>query len=233
MLKLDWKVIISGGALTVASPSIDARRLADIYLLLIRNKGRPFSIQLYTQLKPQKFKEAVDDAKTILAKIKDEEIKKRSLLNKQDIEWAVNKIPTTFHSFHCNFIAAAIAEDKNEILVTSARFTRTHFDLGACDTVSHAKMTDKGLREFYLLPLGIRTRAASETSLVRNSDSGGIPASASEVSNGGNFARSNTLPRNYQSRSMESLDRRSDRSTSRSDKSITRPDPSNRRDGTL
>lgn len=173
----------------VASPSIDARRLADIYLLAIKNKGRGFQVRICTQPKTmgKKFDEIQKEAREMVRKLRKLDGKKQ-LFSREVIDWALETVRVQFLSFHCNFISGAMSEERNEIIITSANFNGLYFEVDAHDTVNYARMTEMGLNQFYLEPLGIsqpssrgRDRNGSTISLPFISDS--LP-SASAISHG-------------------------------------------------
>lgn len=183
------KWMSSRARIVIASPSIDAQRLTDIYLLAIKNKGRGFKVQVCTQPKTmgKKFDEIQKEAREMVRKLRKLDGKKQ-LFSREVIDWALDTVHVRFLSFHCNFISGAMSEERNEIIITSANFNGLYFEVDAHDTVNYARMTEMGLNQFYLEPLGIaqpssqgRDRNGSTVSLPFISDA--MP-SASAISHG-------------------------------------------------
>ncbi|XP_074645235.1 uncharacterized protein LOC141901712 [Tubulanus polymorphus] len=172
-----WKALLhrwmtQSAEITIATPKLDARRLAEIYLLAIRNHLASFRARLVTQKICDgrlHFKRVQKDAIAIMQKVRGLSGKKGFVTNEK-IKWALNAVRVAFMTFNCNFISGAVSDERNEILVTSAAFHADNFAVNKRDSVCFSRMTRRGLSEFYLQPLGVEPITAQTGRLPRTNE---------------------------------------------------------------
>ena len=139
----------------VISPLIDAKRMADILLILVKHKLSTSRCHLYTMNKcdgENKFQKVLKDAENIVRDIKGPN--KKRLVTEERLKHAQQRLDTRFGRLYCKLIAFC-AEDRASALVTSASFHKWHFDIESGDTLVHFEMRPRDLINHYLAPLGL------------------------------------------------------------------------------
>lgn len=170
----DW--VGRGGDVYIVSPLFDARRLADILLILVKHRLTGSRVHLFTMERcdpdfkfPKMFREAKDLVKAIKGR------NKNRLVAEERLKLATQRLDAKFGRFHCKLISYCGGDDA-EVLLTSASFHKFHFQAESGDTVLHAKLTPKELINSYISPLGLAhqvpvdTPSPSESSMVPSED---------------------------------------------------------------
>lgn len=156
-----WKCLLDdwfgvGATVYIVTPRIDAERLFNIYLLMIRNKGTGFNVTLLTPERgAEKFSKILDTAKQMMKKTRTSH--HTLLVSDVKREWVSKKLAIRHEEFSTNFVAA-FKEHEAEVLTTTAYFHKSHFHFNQKDTVTYNKLPTSELRRNYLLPLGLGER---------------------------------------------------------------------------
>lgn len=153
-----------GGDIYVISPIIDAKRLADILLILVKHKLSTSRLHLYTLHKcdgENKYQKVLKDAEAIVKDIKGPN--KKRLVTDDRLKHALQRIDTRLGRLYCKMIAYC-SEDRASALITSASFHKWHFDIECGDTVVHFEMRPRDLVNNYLAPLGLAHQVLLEGS---------------------------------------------------------------------
>jgi hypothetical protein len=172
-----------GGDLYVITPLIDAKRVADLLLTLVKHRSSRTRAQVFTMPNCDgdiKWAKVVKDAKEILRELKSPN--KKRLVADERIHLAEERLSARFGRFHCKMVATCNLETGlAEILLSSASFHKYHFDLESGDTAVYFKLSAESLVNNYLAPLGLE----QQVSLVDSPESeraGGTLLAASELS---------------------------------------------------
>ena len=139
----------------ISSPLLDAMRMRDILLLLIKHRCSRTQLKLCTQPKcdgeskyPRILKLARDMIKTYKGP------KKKRLISDERLKGAVEAVDVKFALFNCKFIAVSF-EEKTDMLISSASFHKWHFDFDSGDLCTLVQMSTDDFRQNYLEPLGL------------------------------------------------------------------------------
>jgi len=173
-----WKGLVdqwlSGeGRLYLISPLLDAKRLADIILLIAKHKRTRSRVQLYTNMRcdgelkyPKVFKQAKDLVKDL------KNPNKKRLIVEDRLQLALERLDPKFGSFHCKLIASCTPQF-TEVLVTSASFHAMHFHYEHTDMVLFMRLHTDEFTKNYLAPLGLapKLEAGSAPILAMADDS--------------------------------------------------------------
>lgn len=159
----------------MVTPLLDARRLSDILLMLVKQRlsgTRVHLMCLHRCDTDSKYSKVLRDAKEMLRELKG--VNKKRLVQEERLRSAEQRLDARFGRFHCKLIAMSSREGLAEVMVTSASFHKWHFELENGDTLAHFRLTASELVNNYLAPLGL----AHQVIL----DSG--PSSMAELSGG-------------------------------------------------
>ena len=174
-----WKGLldqwISGeGKIYVISPLLDSKRLADIILMLAKNKLSNSRVTMYTTMRcdgefkyPKVFKGARDMVKELKTSTK------KRLIVDERMNMALDRLDSKFGSFHTKLIASCTPQ-YTEVLLTSASFHSMHFHYDHTDMVLFMRIHTEDFTKDYLEPLGLAPRLTSGSApiLSRNSSDG-------------------------------------------------------------
>lgn len=152
---LDQWIGVVGADVYVITPLLDARRLADILLMLVKHKFSRSRVHIYTLHRcdgEHKFSRVYREARDLLQELKAPN--KNRLLSDERVKFAAQRLQVKFGRFHCKMIALRV-DASAEMLTTSASFHRWHFELESGDTVLHVRMAADELVSNYIAPLGL------------------------------------------------------------------------------
>ena len=147
-----------GGDIYVASPLLDARRLADIILLLIKHRLSGSRVHVLTMARCDpdvKYSKVYKEAKQMIKDIRLPGTKcKKRLITDERLTVACQRLDARFGRFHCKLIAHCNS-DVGELMVTSASFHKFHFHYESGDLVIFFRMHVADLMTNYISPLGM------------------------------------------------------------------------------
>ena len=147
--------ISTGADVYVVTPLLDAKRLSDVLLMLVKHKLSGTRVHLMCLNRcdaDAKFPKVLKDAKDILRELKAPN--KKRLVQEERLKSAEQRLDVRFGRFHCKLIAMC-HNGRAEVMVTSASYHKWHFELENGDTLAHFKLTTGELVNNYLAPLGL------------------------------------------------------------------------------
>ena len=157
---------------------MDAKRLADVILLIAKHKRSRTRVQIYTNIRCDgelKYPKVFKQAKDMIKELKNPN--KKRLIVDDRLHLALERIDTKFGSFHCKLVAWC-SPQYTEVLLTSASFHGMHFHYEHTDMVLFMRLHTDEFTKNYLAPLGLapklETGSAPILALADDSDSGTV-----------------------------------------------------------
>ena len=155
--------VAQGGDVYVVTPQIDARRLADILLILVKHKLSTSRMHIYTMNKcdlDKTYAKVLKDARDVIKALKAPSGKR--LVADERLKHAEQRVDVRYGRLYCKLIAVCF-QDRAEALLTSASFHKWHFDIECGDTLVHFDLRPKDLINNYLAPLGLAHQLLSDS----------------------------------------------------------------------
>ena len=178
-----------GGDLYVISPLIDARRVSDVLLAVIKHRHFKNKVHIFTMPNcdgENKWPKVIREAKEIVRELKSPN--KKRLVAEERLRLAEERLEVSFGRFHCKIMATcSIETGQAEILITSASFHKWHFDIESGDTVTYFRLSADNLINHYLAPLGLEQQVALVDSCDASED-------GATVITEGNHTHSSAVP---------------------------------------
>ena len=139
----------------VITPLIDAKRVADLFLMLVKHRLSNSTVTLLTMERcdsDDRFSKVYKHAKEMVRDLKAPN--KKRLIVEDRIKVASDRLSVKFGAFHCRLIAA-VRGDTTEVLLSSANFHNWHFYYDHSDLVIYMRMASEDFKYNYLEPLGL------------------------------------------------------------------------------
>ncbi len=158
-----WKGLLdqwlsSDALVYIITPLLDAKRLADILLLLAKHKLSRSRVQLFTTMRCDgelKFPKVFKHARELVKELRGPN--KKRLIVDERLNMAMERLETKFGGFHCKIIACCRPQ-YTEMVLTSASFHSMHFHYDHSDTVLFMRMPSEDFFNNYMYPLGMAPR---------------------------------------------------------------------------
>ena len=147
---------------------MDAIRLKDILLMIIKHRQSTCRVRIATLLKcdgDDRFHKMCLKAKNLIRELKGPNRKR--LISEERLRSALDSIDVRIGNFNCKF-AAVCYDNRAELLLTSANFHKMHFDVDKGDTVAYLSFAAEDFYGAYIEPLGL-TGTAMKPAVERSS----------------------------------------------------------------
>lgn len=152
----EW--LCRGGTVFIVSPLIDARRVADILLLLVKHASKSNNCKVKMLCLEQcdgrlNFNKILAIAKNKVLRVKGPN--GRRLVRGYRLNYGINdRLEVKHANFHCKLIAHMRSDGIVDILLTSANFHRWHLDVDNGDFVQKITLTMDQFNKNYLQHIG-------------------------------------------------------------------------------
>ena len=157
------------GDIYIVSPQIDAQRLADVLLVLVKHKLSTSRVHLLTMSRcdlDKPYNKVLREARDVIAELRAPN--RNRLVSEERLARAQARLDVRFGRQNSK-LTAVCWEERAELLLTSASAHRWHFDLECADTVVHFDMRPSDLVNNYLAPMGLAHQVPLESPTTANS----------------------------------------------------------------
>jgi len=166
-----WKGLLdqwisSEGRVYLITPLMDAKRLADVILMVAKHKRSKSRVQLYTNIRCDgelKYPKVYKQAKQMVMELKNSN--KKRLIVDDRLKLALERLDVKFGSFHVKLLAWC-SPQYTEVLLTSASAHAMHFHHEHADQVLFMRMHSDEFTKNYLAPLGLAPKLDSASAPI-------------------------------------------------------------------
>ena len=131
----------------IVTPFLDTGKLKDICRIVLGNPDRANIGQFYVRRKCDDPLEIMDIIRNSTAKFS---LEQKCVIKKKVVDRMMCDFTTRFH---CKFIACVWDSGQAEVLITSANFTRQHFNCSNAETVFYQEIPSDEFNTRFLQPL--------------------------------------------------------------------------------